>query len=120
MKWTICQLDVSYTHTSILFQHTLTLNTLWHTASGNPADSQGLGGSHLSLGMGGGPGRYGDDASGFGDSARSLRPEVPFPKQAPYTAFVGNLTFETVEADIHHFFNGLEVSSGSLSWLHTH
>lgn len=77
-------------------------------ASGNPIDNQGLGGSHLSRGLGGpGGGRYGDDS--FGES-RAARPEVPFPTQPPYTAFVGNLTFETVEADLRDFFHGLEVS----------
>jgi hypothetical protein len=50
---------------------------------------------------------------GFGSSDRfSDRPEraeVPFPTAPPYTAFVGNLTFETVDSDLEGFFTGLEV-----------
>ncbi|KAK4051575.1 Eukaryotic translation initiation factor 4B [Microbotryomycetes sp. JL201] len=62
----------------------------------------GLGGSHLSRNA-----REG----GFGGFDRPERPEVPFPKAPPYTAFVGNLTFEIVDDDLRDFFNGLEVTS---------
>ncbi|KAM0789775.1 hypothetical protein ACM66B_006628 [Microbotryomycetes sp. NB124-2] len=62
----------------------------------------GLGGSHLS--------RNARDG-GFGGFDRPERAEVPFPKVPPYTAFVGNLTFEIVDDDLRDFFNGLEVTS---------
>lgn len=34
---------------------------------------------------------------------------MPFPTAPPYTAFVGNLTFETIDSDIQGFFTGLTV-----------
>ena len=40
-----------------------------------------------------------------------MRAEVPFPTAPPYTAFVGNLTFEYGEADIQQFFTGINVST---------
>ncbi|KAK4056398.1 Eukaryotic translation initiation factor 4B [Microbotryomycetes sp. JL221] len=65
----------------------------------------GLGGSHLSRnardGGFGGPGGF----------DRPERPEVPFPTAPPYTAFVGNLTFEVVDDDLRDFFAPMEVTS---------
>ncbi|BGP28051.1 translation initiation factor eIF-4B [Rhodotorula toruloides] len=78
-------------------------------------EGPGLGGSHLTRGMGqgdrygprsGGPGGFGDR-----DDGRPPRAEVPFPTAPPYTAFVGNLSFETSEAEIEDFFTGLSVKS---------
>ena len=43
------------------------------------------------------------------DSDRPPRAEVPFPTAPPYTAFVGNLSFEVGEADLESFFTGLSV-----------
>ncbi|GAA6061529.1 hypothetical protein JCM10212_004519 [Sporobolomyces blumeae] len=72
----------------------------------------GLGGSHLTRnmrnqegGFGGGLGR-----GGF-DDGRPQRAEVPIPTEPPFTAFVGNLTFEVIEADLEDFFTGLGVKS---------
>ncbi|GAA6048719.1 hypothetical protein JCM3770_003927 [Rhodotorula araucariae] len=83
--------------------------------SAGPAfgDSGALGGSHLTRNMGardgpGGPGGFG--ASRYGDD-RPQRAEVPIPTEPPYTAFVGNLSFETTEADLEDFFGGLGVKS---------
>ncbi|GAA5877653.1 hypothetical protein JCM8547_007130 [Rhodosporidiobolus lusitaniae] len=77
-----------------------------------PADGGvGLGGSHLTrnLGQRGGPdGGFG--ASRYGDD-RPQRAEVPIPTAPPYTCFVGNLSFETSQDDIAHFFDGLGVKS---------
>lgn len=51
--------------------------------------------------------------SGFASSGRGdfgdrptyeSRPEVPLPTSAPYTAFVGNLSFDTSEGEIADFF----------------
>ncbi|GAA6053676.1 hypothetical protein NBRC10513_005477 [Rhodotorula toruloides] len=78
-------------------------------------EGPGLGGSHLTRGMGqgdrygprsGGPGGFGDR-----DDGRPPRAEVPFPTAPPYTAFVGNLSFETTEADLEDFFTDLSVKS---------
>ncbi|SCV74583.1 BQ2448_7612 [Microbotryum intermedium] len=43
------------------------------------------------------------------DDFRPQRAEVPFPTAPPYTAFVGNLSFETVDDDLRDFFAGAEV-----------
>ncbi|GAA6006807.1 hypothetical protein JCM11491_003187 [Sporobolomyces phaffii] len=72
----------------------------------------GLGGSHLTRNMRGGP----EGPGGFGgrdryDDGRPQRVEVPIPTEPPYTTFVGNLTFEVVEADLADFFTGLSVKS---------
>ena len=48
------------------------------------------------------------------DSDRPPRAEVPFPTAPPYTAFVGNLSFEVGEADLESFFTGLSVRSSRL------
>lgn len=45
---------------------------------------------------------------------RAPRTEVPMPTAPPYTAYIGNLTFETVELDIEEFFHGMPVSPPSL------
>ncbi|KDE07155.1 hypothetical protein MVLG_02559 [Microbotryum lychnidis-dioicae p1A1 Lamole] len=76
--------------------------------SGDPSLSAGgLGGSHLSRGMGASGGYGRSDRDDF----RPQRAEVPFPTAPPYTAFVGNLTFETVDDDLRDFFAGAEVLS---------
>ncbi|GAA5983735.1 hypothetical protein JCM11641_001737 [Rhodosporidiobolus odoratus] len=80
--------------------------------SGAPVgEGGGLGGSHLTrnLGQRGGPdGGYGSQ-SRYDD--RAPRAEVPIPTAPPYTAFVGNLSFETGEQDVSGFFTGLGVKS---------
>lgn len=50
-----------------------------------------------------GAGGYGRDAQAQG------REELPLPTRPPYTAFVGNLAFETIEDDLSMFFEGIEV-----------
>jgi translation initiation factor 4B len=35
------------------------------------------------------------------------RPEVPIPDEAPFTAYTGNLSFETTEADLTDFFSSI-------------
>lgn len=39
------------------------------------------------------------------------REELPLPTAPPYTAFIGNLTFETDEAELSSFFSDLKVVS---------
>ncbi|GAA5916995.1 hypothetical protein JCM5296_004038 [Sporobolomyces johnsonii] len=78
--------------------------------SAGPVNDTGLGGSHLSRNMRQG----GADAGAFGRDRYDDRPqraEVPIPTAPPYTAFVGNLTFETAEPDMEDFFTGLGVKS---------
>ncbi|GAA5884174.1 hypothetical protein JCM6882_002166 [Rhodosporidiobolus microsporus] len=73
-------------------------------------DGPGIGGSHLTRNMRGGPDGGFGGRGGFGDE-RPQRVEVPIPTAPPYTAFVGNLTFETSEQDVAAFFEGLGVKS---------
>lgn len=40
--------------------------------------------------------------------APSMREELPLPDAPPFTAFVGNLTFETEEGELREFFADLE------------
>ncbi|GAA5942447.1 hypothetical protein JCM3775_006990 [Rhodotorula graminis] len=79
-------------------------------------DDGRLGGSHLTRNMAGGPrdgGFGGGPRGGPGgfESDRPMRAEVPIPTEPPYTAFVGNLSFETREGDLEAFFEGLGVKS---------
>ncbi|KAI5481291.1 translation initiation factor eIF-4B [Pseudohyphozyma bogoriensis] len=83
--------------------------------SGDPSLNVGqLGGSHLSRNLQDRSGGFGDrpgrERGGF-ESDRPPRAEVPIPTAPPYTAFVGNLSFETGEADIADFFAGLTTTS---------
>lgn len=71
-----------------------------------------LGGSHLSRNSRGGGDRM-DRGGGFGAGRdgedRPPRAEVPIPTAPPYTAFVGNLAFDTTEGDLDGFFAPLQV-----------
>ncbi|GAA5957979.1 hypothetical protein JCM3765_006221 [Sporobolomyces pararoseus] len=82
------------------------------SAAGAAEGGVGLGGSHLTRNMRGGP----DGPGGFGgrdryDDGRPQRAEVPIPTEPPFTCFVGNLTFEVIEPDLEDFFTGLSVKS---------
>lgn len=102
-------------------------------AAGEGGMSSGLGGSHLRQGQGYGDrgqlafllswqrknthastwrffsggfsARGGED---YGD--RPPRAEIPLPTVAPFTAFVGNLSFDATNSDIEGFFHPLTVS----------
>eukprot|EP01137_Pigoraptor_chileana_P025362 Opistho-2@94757 len=69
----------------------------------------------------GGDRGYGDrgNRGGYGDRDGGDRPSRPtgpagearIPSQPPYTAFVGNLSWEATEDDLARFFDGLKISS---------
>ncbi|KAF3483281.1 translation initiation factor 4B [Arthroderma uncinatum] len=64
---------------------------------------------------------YGGDRNTFGtsggytqehaDRGYSVREELPMPTQPPYTAHIGNLSFEATQADIQELFAECEVTS---------
>lgn len=41
----------------------------------------------------------------------SARPELPLPNQPPYTAHIGNMAFDTTQADVNDFFNDCAVTN---------
>ncbi|CED84059.1 FOG: RRM domain [Phaffia rhodozyma] len=46
-----------------------------------------------------------------GESRGFAREEIPLPTSAPFTAYVGNLSFEVGEADVETLFSGLSITS---------
>ncbi|KAF4301650.1 hypothetical protein GTA08_BOTSDO14302 [Botryosphaeria dothidea] len=75
--------------------------------SGGP--SAGYGSSRPSFGpSGGGFGGYerGPDRGGY-----AVREELPLPTRPPYTAHLGNLSFDATEGDIQDFFLDCDVTS---------
>ena len=45
------------------------------------------------------------------DRPRAFREQLPLPDKPPYTAHLGNLSYEVTENDIHGFLEGCEVTS---------
>ncbi|PSK42996.1 hypothetical protein B9Z65_6950 [Elsinoe australis] len=86
-----------------------------------PAPSSGFGGerrAYSSAGGGFGGDRGGD--RGFGssrgggfdeDRPRAFREQLPLPTRPPYTAHLGNLSFEVTEGDVQGFLSGCDVTS---------
>lgn len=46
-----------------------------------------------------------------GDRDYAPRQQLPIPDKPPYTAHIGNLSFETTEADVREFFADCDVTS---------
>ena len=40
-----------------------------------------------------------------------MREELPLPNKPPYTAHLGNLSFDATEGDVNDFFSGCEVTN---------
>lgn len=69
----------------------------------------GYGGDRPSYGSGGG---FGADRGGsFADRGFAVREELPLPSKPPYTAHLGNLSFDATEGDVNDFFSGCEVTN---------
>ncbi|KAF2138659.1 uncharacterized protein K452DRAFT_82727 [Aplosporella prunicola CBS 121167] len=70
--------------------------------------SAGYGGARSAFGSGGGFGGFerGADRGGY-----AVREELPLPTKPPYTAHLGNLSFDATEGDIMDFFAECAVTS---------
>ncbi|KAF2746132.1 RNA-binding domain-containing protein [Sporormia fimetaria CBS 119925] len=73
--------------------------------------SAGYGSSSRGFGSGGGFG--GDRGYERNDRGFAIQPreELPLPSRPPYTAHLGNLSFDATEGDVTDFFSGCEVTS---------
>ncbi|KAH9877810.1 hypothetical protein J1614_003027 [Plenodomus biglobosus] len=69
----------------------------------------GYGGDRPSYGSGGGFGT--DRGASFADRGFAVREELPLPSKPPYTAHLGNLSFDATEGDVNDFFSGCEVTN---------
>ncbi|KAI9793889.1 MAG: hypothetical protein M1816_007141 [Peltula sp. TS41687] len=49
--------------------------------------------------------------SGYGDRSSFAREQLPLPDKPPYTAHVGNLSFDVTESDITDYFAGCSVTN---------
>ena len=67
------------------------------------------GGDRPSYGSGGGFG--GDRGGSFADRGFAVREQLPLPSKPPYTAHLGNLSFDATEGDVNDFFSGCEVTN---------
>jgi len=45
------------------------------------------------------------------DRGFAMREELPLPSKPPYTAHLGNLSFDAMEGDVTDFFSGCEVTN---------
>jgi hypothetical protein len=45
------------------------------------------------------------------DRGYAVREELPLPNKPPYTAHLGNLSFDATEGDVNDFFSGCEVTN---------
>ncbi|KAI9831304.1 MAG: hypothetical protein M1819_005078 [Sarea resinae] len=71
-----------------------------------PDGRTGYGGERRAFSSAGGFGTGFGDRGGFGP-----RDPLPFPDKPPYTAHIGNLSFDATEGDITDFFTGCSVTN---------
>ncbi|CAO2655239.1 Nn.00g103030.m01.CDS01 [Neocucurbitaria sp. VM-36] len=69
----------------------------------------GYGGDRPSYGSGGGFGT--DRGASFADRGFAVREQLPLPSKPPYTAHLGNLSFDATEGDVNDFFTGCDVTN---------
>ncbi|KAJ2999748.1 hypothetical protein HDV02_001991 [Globomyces sp. JEL0801] len=51
------------------------------------------------------------DTSSHGGYSKSDMPDIPIPENPPYTAFIGNLSFQVSDRDVNMFFGDLRIKS---------
>ncbi|KAF2024077.1 hypothetical protein EK21DRAFT_94385 [Setomelanomma holmii] len=76
---------------------------------GAGGSSSGYGGDRPSYGSGGGFGS--DRGASFADRGFAVREQLPLPSKPPYTAHLGNLSFDATEGDVNDFFADCEVTN---------
>lgn len=87
--------------------------------AGSGSGGAGYGGGERRTFGGGAGGGFSSDrgagSGGFGGSERlggyAVREELPLPSKPPYTAHLGNLSFDATEGDINDFFADCEVTN---------
>ncbi|KAF2113019.1 hypothetical protein BDV96DRAFT_497282 [Lophiotrema nucula] len=76
------------------------------------ANRSGYGGERRTFSSAGG---FGSDRGGFASAGErggyAVREELPLPSKPPYTAHLGNLSFDATEGDIMDFFSSCEVTN---------
>lgn len=80
------------------------------SSAGGGGGGAGYGGERRGFNSGGGSGFSGDRASGFADRGYAVREQLPLPSKPPYTAHLGNLSFDATEGDVQDFFSGCDVA----------
>lgn len=72
----------------------------------------GYGGDRPSYASSGGfnAGFGADRGASFADRGFAFREELPMPSKPPYTAHLGNLSFDATEGDVTDFFSGCDVT----------
>ncbi|KAJ4343677.1 Eukaryotic translation initiation factor 4B [Ascochyta clinopodiicola] len=78
-------------------------------AGGGGGASYGGGSDRPTFGSGGGFGA--DRVGSFADRGFATREELPLPSKPPYTAHLGNLSFDATEGDVNDFFSACEVTN---------
>ncbi|KAF1847035.1 uncharacterized protein K460DRAFT_52119 [Cucurbitaria berberidis CBS 394.84] len=69
----------------------------------------GYGGDRPSYASSGG---FGDrSTSSFADRGFAVREQLPLPSKPPYTAHLGNLSFDATDGDVNDFFTGCDVTN---------
>ncbi|CAI6340922.1 unnamed protein product [Periconia digitata] len=81
-------------------------------AGGGSGGGSSYGGERRAFNSSGGGGFGGGDRStgGFADRGYAVREQLPLPSKPPYTAHLGNLSFDATEGDVQDFFADCDVA----------
>ncbi|KAF2126551.1 hypothetical protein P153DRAFT_79752 [Dothidotthia symphoricarpi CBS 119687] len=81
-----------------------------HVPAGGSSSAYGR--DRPTFGSGGGAGGFGGaDRGSYADRGFATREELPLPSKPPYTAHLGNLSFDATEGDVNDFFADCEVTN---------
>ncbi|KAF2646428.1 translation initiation factor eIF4B [Massarina eburnea CBS 473.64] len=80
-------------------------------SGGGGGAGSGYGGERRAFGSVGGGGFGADRGGSFADRGYAVREQLPLPSKPPYTAHLGNLSFDVTDGEVHEFFADCEVTS---------